>query len=142
MSRKERTIAFAGLVFAIMASGCGANEGILRSSKETPAAINAVSEKSSFDKDLEAMRIAGFAFIYVLRRKNGGTIDAEDIRVIKLQTVDTNRRVKTDDDRAVIVGSNFQIPAANLAALDDRFAVENYSQPPAAAANTNANTDK
>ena len=54
------------------------------------------------------MRTAGFTFIYALRRKDGGIMNAEDVGVIKLQTVDTNRRVKTDDDRAVLIGTNIR----------------------------------
>jgi hypothetical protein len=48
--------------------------------------------------------------------------------------------VTADDDKAVIIGSNYQIPPKNMLALLDRFAVENYSLPvPAIDANSNAN---
>ena len=99
-------------------------------------------QKRAFEEDMDAMRTAGFAFIYVLRRKDGGKIDAEDRGVIKLQTVDTNRRVATDEDRAFIVGSNYQLPPQNLTALYQRFAVETYAAPPVEAANTTANSNK
>ena len=86
------------------------------------------------------MRTAGFTFVYVLRRKDGGVIDAEDRGVIKLNTDGIPRRVAADEDRAFILGSNFPVPPKNLMALYARFAVENYSDPPAA--NTNANAKK
>lgn len=123
-------------------TGCGANEGILLSGKETPSQINAASEKPAFTKDLEAMRTAGFTFIYVLRRKDGGTLDTDDINVIKQHTVDTNRRVKSDNDRAVIIGSNYQLLENDLAALYDRFAVEIYSDEPPVSTNVNTNSNK
>ena len=122
-------------------AGCGANEGILKSGKETPQ-TNAESSKSSFEKDLEAMRIADFVYVYVLRRKDGGKIDAEDRGVIKMHTSLANRRVAADDDKAFIIGSNVQLPPPNMAALYDRFAVENYSPPPAVNSNTTANANK
>ncbi len=122
-------------------TGCGANEGILLSGKETPSQINAASEKPAFTKDLEAMRTAGFTFIYVLRRKDGGTLDTDDINVIKQHTVDTNRRVKSDNDRAVIIGSNYQLLENDLAALYDRFAVEIYSDEPPVSTNVNTNSN-
>ena len=130
------------LLAAGLAAGCGANESVLRSGKETPTLTNADREKTTFAKDLEAMQTAGFGFIYVLRRKDSGPIDAADVAVIKLQTVDTNRRVKSDDGRAVIIGSNYPIPPNNLAALYDRFAVENHSETPAADSNGNTNSNK
>ena len=90
------------------------------------------------------MRTADFRFVYVLRRKDGGVIDAEDKSVIKMQTVDMNRRVSADNDKAFIIGSNAQLPPKNMMALLERFAVENYSPPPDpnTYANTNANTKK
>ena len=94
------------------------------------------------------MHTAGFTFVYVLRRKDGGSLDAEDRSVIKLQTDDANRRVAADDGRAFLVGSNFQIPAKNMTALYGRFAIEDLSpstvdhSPSPAVANTNAKISK
>ena len=140
MQTKRRGIYL--LLLIVFAMGCGANEDVLRSGKETPLQNNAIEEKPSFEKDLKAMSTAGFTFIYALRRRDGKTIDAEDVRVIKQLTVDTNRRVKTDDDRAVLIGSNFELPKDNLAAMYERFSVEDYSPPPVADANVNTNTGK
>ena len=124
----------------ILSAGCGPNKGLLESGKDNPGNYNAAKTKTAFEEDMDAMRTAGFAFIYVLRRKDGGKIDAEDRGVIKLQTVDTKRRVATDDDRAFLIGSDNQLPPKNLTALYGMFAVENYSAPPPANSNTNSNT--
>lgn len=123
-------------VFALLTAACGANEGVLKSGRETPAQSNIQSPKALIDADIEAMRTAGFTFIYVLRRKDGQRLDAEDVGVIRLQTAEANRRVKSDDDKAVVIGSNYAIPPKNMFVLFDRFAVENYS-PPATPANAN-----
>lgn len=140
--RKSERRGILVLIFVLLASACGANESILRSGKETPAPSDANSEKTPFAKDLEAVQTADFTFVYVLRRKDGGTIDAEDKGVIKLNTDGIPRRVAADENRAFILGSNAPIPPKNLMALYDRFAVENYSQAPTDAVNTNANTKK
>src|SRR5207244_2039590 len=77
---------FYGLLFFIfpvfVLTGCAANEKILRSGSETPSPTVAKSntatpEKVPFARDLEEMRTAGFAFIYALRRKDGGKIDVD-----------------------------------------------------------------
>lgn len=121
---------------ALLTAACGANEGVLKSDRETPAQSNIQSPMALIDTDIEAMRTAGFTFIYVLRRKDGQQLDAEDVGVIRLQTAEANRRVKSDDDKAVVIGSNYAIPPKNMFVLFDRFAVENYS-PPATPANAN-----
>ena len=121
-------------------AGCGANDGILKSGKETPQA-NAET-KTPFAKDLEAMQTADFQFVFVLRRKDGGVLDAEDRGVIRLHTTLANRRVAADDDKAFIIGSNNAIPPPNMLALLQRFAIENYSKPQPANTNANANSNK
>lgn len=123
-------------------SGCGANENILRSGKETPAPSDAKSEKTPIAKEVEAMRTAGFTFVYVLRRKDGGVIDAADRGVIKLNTDNVNRRVAADDDKAFVLGSNFELPEKNFNALNSRFALENLSVPPEQRVNANVNANK
>ena len=139
MSRTTvNSLILAGL--ACVLAACGANEGILKSGKETPAPPSAdAPARSSVDRDLEEMRVAGFAYIYILRRKDGGKIDAEDKGVLKLHTVNANRRVLSDADRAILIGTNFPIPPESMTALYNRFAVEDHSPPPPANANINAN---
>ena len=140
ITRQIRSSTIYLLVFPFVLAGCGANEGVLRSGNETP--IQVVEEKPSFEKDLNAMHTAGFVFIYALRRRDGKTIDADDVRVIKQLTVDTNRRVKSDSDKAVLIGSNFELPKDNLSALNGRFLVEDHSEPPDGNSNINANSKK
>ena len=123
----------------VLTAACGANDGILKSGKETPGSSNIQPSKSVFEEDLGSMRTADFRFVYVLRRKDGGKIDAEDRSVIKAQTADANRRMSSDDDKAFIIGSNNQIPPKNMMALYKHFAVEDYSPAPVANTNTNAN---
>ena len=133
---------FITALISILFCSCGANENILKSGKETPGPTSADIKKSSFDQDLDSMKTAGFGFIYVLRRKDGQPIDAEDRGVIKIQTVDMNRRVSTDDGKAFIIGSNFVMPAEKLAALQARFAVEDLSPGPQPPTNANAPANK
>ena len=144
MTRKIRqeTTVLAVFISSCLLLACGANENVLRSGKETPMPVNAAPQKDPIEQELDAMRTAGLQFIYVLRRKDGGKIDADDRGVIKLQTVDTNRRVATPDGLAIVIGSNTQIPPKNLAALYQRFAVDSYSQPAAADANSSSNVSK
>ena len=126
------------LPLAVLGFACGGNESILRSGKETPTKV--ATETSTFAADLESMRTANFIYIFALRRRDGAAIDADDRAVIKLQTGGANRRVAADDGRAFLIGSNLLLPAQNMAALNERFAVDDHSPPPPA--DTNANPNK
>ncbi len=125
------------VVAVICLSSCGANENILRSGRETPAQTRDEQEKTPVAKEIEAMRTAGFTFIYLLRRVDAGKIDPEDKNVIKARTINTNRRVAADEDRAVIIGSNSPLATSDLASLQSKFVLENYSQPESSDKNGN-----
>lgn len=132
MSRHLKFVKAFILAVCALALGCGANDNILRSGKDNSSGrANATPVRTSFESDLESMRTAGFSFIYVLRRKDGGVIDPEDKSVIRVQTTQANRRVSADDGKAIIIGSNFQLAPHNMAAIYQRFAVDNYSPAPA-----------
>ena len=137
LARLSAAALIGGCVFA--AVGCGANDKILQSGKEPPTPAKAENPKSSFDEDLEAMRTARFGYIFVVRRKDGAVLNADDKKVIKENTNDANRRISSEDGRSIIVGSNYQISATNMAALYDRFAIDNFSTAPPAAPNDNIN---
>jgi hypothetical protein len=62
--------------------------------------------------------------------------------VIKLQTVDANRRVATDDGLAIVIGTNTPVPVGKLKILFFRFAMDNYSQVPSETPSGNSNTNK
>jgi hypothetical protein len=88
------------------------------------------------------MRTANFVFIYVVRRKDGGALDAEDRSVLRVETTEANRRIESADGKAVVIGANGVISPERMAALQARFVVENHSPPPAAQANTAINANK
>ena len=125
----------AAAVFVLVASGCGPNQRIIESGNarertvaaETPEAPG--STAPTFEQDLEAMRTADFAFIYVFRRKDGGVLDASDKSFIaQTSPVEMNRRRLSDNGKAVIIGSNFRMPPQALETLKEVFAFEDYSQ--------------
>lgn len=117
------------LYVAVIASGCGANESILRSRRESPTPVLVEASPNLFEKDLAAMKEADFTWVYVFRRKDGGELDADDKGFVRTNASETNRRVLSDGGKTVIVGSNYWIGDANLKALKDRFDVRDLSLP-------------
>ncbi|MEP7148594.1 MAG: hypothetical protein ABI857_06895 [Acidobacteriota bacterium] len=133
------------LSLVILASSCGPNQRILESanenqvSSEEPVAINmnATQPVSGFDQDLNAMRTADFKFIVVFRRKDGQPLDAADKELIRKKAVRANRRRLSDEDKAVIIGSNVPFITGEFDELKERFQMENYSEPESGAMFTN-----
>ena len=118
----------------LIACACGPNQRILESAEENRNTQTADSNstiapaESSFEKDLMAMRNANFSFIYVFRRRDGAAFDGDDKSFITATTpMQMNRRSLSDGGKALIIGSNFRLPAENLAELTQRFLFEDYS---------------
>jgi hypothetical protein len=87
------------------------------------------SQMSDLEKDLKAMQDAQFLFVYVLRRKDGAPLNADDKRYAgQVIPQEMNRRVVSDQGRAVVIGSNFRLPPDIQKVLTDRFAFEDRSQ--------------
>jgi hypothetical protein len=116
---------------------CSPNQRIAESNARlTNAEANraeATPVQRSLEQDIEAMRTADFIFIYVIKRKDGGPLDAEDKQfassVIPGQM---NRRTVSTDGKAILVGSNFRLPEAERKLIEERFALEDLSRDPEA----------
>lgn len=123
------------LAFAILISaGCGPDPRLLNSNRSTPAPAAPV--KSSLESDLETMKTADFEFIWIFRRTDGGEFDSEDLAIFRQHTAGVNRRVTSDEGKALVVGSNSPINPESMKILADRFAIEDYSKTPPAVANS------
>lgn len=125
---------------SIVLSACGPNETILKSNSPTPntnANAAPYSSNDTVEKEVEAMRTANFNYIFVLRRKDGGKMDADDKAFVRGVTGGFNRRTLSDDERAVIVGSNPRVPDDLLQMIKGRFQVEDFSKPVSEITNNN-----
>ncbi len=93
----------------------------------TAPPLTAEDKQASFQNELEKMRTANLQYVFVFRRKDGGAFDGEDKKFLRASLPFNNRVVLADEDKAVIVGSNYKFPPENLEALRLRFIVEDYS---------------
>lgn len=87
----------------------------------------AEDRQASFQNELEKMKTANLQYVFVFRRKDGGAFDGEDKKFLRGNLPFNNRVVLADEDKAVIVGSNYKFPPENLDALRLHFNVEDYS---------------
>jgi len=130
------------ITLAFLLAACGPNENVLNSGKDTPLPVNAAAAKRTVENEVDAMRTAGFSNIYVVKRKDGSPLEVNDRGIIKTGTADANRRVASEDGMAVVIGTNTALPPDKLAALTQRFAVEDHTTGVPANTNTNSVTNK
>lgn len=116
------------ILFLALAA-CVPNQRIMNSA-EPAAPANVAPARSSFEQDVESMRTADFQFIYVFRRKDGAPLDADDTKFAAQNIpVQMNRRTRSDEDKAIIVGSNYRMPNESVAVLSERFVFQDLSPP-------------
>jgi hypothetical protein len=133
---------FASIILVQFVSGCAPNQRIVNSStgqwSNTKANASQTPVQNSFEQDLESMRTADFIFIYILRRKDGAPLEADDKRFASLVIPgEMNRRSVSDEGKAIIIGSNFKMPEDSFKVIAERFAVEDLSRPDPTATNSN-----
>jgi hypothetical protein len=123
-----------------LCAGCGPNDAILNSNSTTASNnANAVAiKKDPIDEEVDNMQTANFDYIFVLQRKDGAVMSADDKTFIRNATANANRRSLTSDDKAVVIGSNAPPSPDFIGKLSSRFDVKNLSRLPLENNNANA----
>ena len=81
---------------------------------------------TQFERDLKYIRDAHFTYVWIFSRKDGKELTKEDSDALHTNAPKVVDWVKTDQNR-VIAGSNFPLEPANLANLQKRFNIQDYS---------------
>lgn len=87
-------------------------------------------KRTDFEEKLQYVRDGQFHHIYVFTRKDGGAFERDDVEYLNANSPigeKTNMRVKTDDGRRVVIGTNFEFTQENFDALGKRFNIEDYT---------------
>lgn len=82
---------------------------------------------TQFERDLKFIRDGHFNHMWVFSRKDGKELTKEDSDALRTNAPKVVDWVTTDGNKKVIGGSNFPIDPTNLAALEKRFKVEDFS---------------
>jgi hypothetical protein len=82
---------------------------------------------TQFDRDLKFVRDGHFEHIWVFSRKDGKEFTSDDSASLRTNAPKVVDWVTTDGNKKVIGGSNFAIDPTQLAALQKRFKIEDYS---------------
>jgi hypothetical protein len=114
------------LTTGILFSGCRRST----SADETPDTSTyrpASTPATQFERDLKFIRDGHFTHIWVFSRKDEKEFTREDSDSLRANAPKVVDWVTTDGNKKVIGGSNFDLEPAQLAALQKRFKIEDYS---------------
>jgi hypothetical protein len=123
--RSTSVIILAALLLASF-SGCRRSS----SADETPDTSTYRPESTpatQFERDLKFIRDGHFAHVWIFSRKDGKELTSEDSAALRTNAPKVVDWVTTDGNKKVIGGSNFDIEPAQMAALQKRFKIEDYS---------------
>jgi basic membrane lipoprotein Med (substrate-binding protein (PBP1-ABC) superfamily) len=118
ISKRAGVIVLLSLL-AVIVGGCnssGSRQGAAQ--KKLPA----------FERDLASVQRNNYQKVYVISRPDGAALNADDKAYLKTNMpIETTMRILTDEDRRLIVGTNFDLKPEHLDALNKRFRVEDYT---------------
>jgi basic membrane lipoprotein Med (substrate-binding protein (PBP1-ABC) superfamily) len=116
ISKSAAVVILLSLVLA--ASGCNRSQ----------TGVATQPKPSAFERDLASVQRNNFQKVYVISRPDAGQLNADDKAYLKTNMpIETTMRILTDEDRRVIVGTNFDFKPEHLDALNRRFKVEDYT---------------
>ena len=122
------TIFVAVALLVAISSGCRRRTN---SEEEAPPDTSTYHPEATpatqFERDLKYVRDAHFAYVWVFSRKDGKEFTKEDSEALRTNAPGVVDWVTTDSNRKVIGGSNFAIDPPQMAALEKRFKIEDYS---------------
>ena len=82
---------------------------------------------SEFEQKLKFARDAHFTHIWVFARKDGAVFTKEDTQILHTNAPNVVDWLKVGDMKQFIAGSNFPIDPPQMALLQKRYKIEDYS---------------
>lgn len=82
---------------------------------------------TQFERDLKYIRDAHFTYVWIFSRKDGKELTPEDSQALRTNAPKVVDWVTTEEKKKVIAGTNFPLEPQQLANLQKRFNIEDYS---------------
>ncbi len=120
------------LLVVLLLGACGGAPSDSDTASTSPTATAPApspSPKTEFEQNLQYVRNGGFTYIYVVSRKDGKPFEPTDSAFLRTKAPQVVDWVKGDASvKTFIGGSNFNLEEGNLAEIQKRYNVEDYSK--------------
>ncbi|MDX6403454.1 MAG: hypothetical protein QOH70_909 [Blastocatellia bacterium] len=124
---RSATVAAVTIFLLTSLSACKRSTSVDDETPDTSTYRPEPSPATQFDRDLKFVRDGHFEHVWVFSRKDGKEFTSEDSASLRTNAPKVVDWVTTDGNKKVIGGSNFAIDPTQLAALQKRFKIEDYS---------------
>ena len=110
-------------------TGCrrGTSSTTVDETPDTSITRSVPTPASEFAQKLKFARDAHFTYIWVFTRKDGAVFTKEDTQILHTSAPNVVDWLKVGDMKQFIAGSNFPIDPPQLALLQKRYKIEDYS---------------
>ena len=125
----ERFIAMVIIVASMLASSSACRRRA-SSEDETPDTSTyrpLATPATEFEQKLKDIRDGHFQYVWIFSRLDGKEFTSEDSTILHTNAPRVVDWVGMNDKKKFIAGSNFPIDPKNLAALQKRYKIEDYS---------------
>ena len=129
MSKLSQLITIGTVIGAISigGGGCRRQSSEVEGPPDTSTYRPLPTPATEFEQKLKVVRDGHFQFVWVFRRLDGKEFTPEDSEILHTNAPRVVDWVGLDDKKIFIAGSNFPIAPENLAALQKRYKIEDYS---------------
>jgi hypothetical protein len=116
-----------GLAFVMPFAGCHRRAASDDETPDTSTYRPEPTPATQFERDLKYIRDGHFVYVWAFSRKDGKPLTSEDSEALRTNAPKVVDWVTTDEKKKVIAGSNFPIDPPQLAVLQKRFNIEDFS---------------
>jgi hypothetical protein len=121
------TPAALALVAIFGLSGCHRPSSTDNEAPDTSSYRPEATPATEFERDLKFIREGHFKHVWLFSRLDGKAFTSDDGEFLRTTIPKVVDWVGTDEKRKYLAGSNFDLDPAQLAALQKRFKVEDYT---------------
>src|SRR5215831_17511623 len=114
------------IAFALSISGCRRTSGS-DNDIDTSAYKPSPTPATEFEQKLKFVRDAHFQHVWIFTRKDGKEFDKADSDILHTNAPKVVDWVRANDGKTFIAGSNFDIDPPQMAVLQKRYKIEDYS---------------
>lgn len=114
-----------GVVFSL--NGCRRGTSTDEEKPDTSTYRPEQTPATEFEQRLKIVRDAHFKYVWIFTKIDGRAFTPEDSQVLHTNAPKVVDWVGMDDKKKFIAGSNFPIEPPQMAALQKRFRIEDYS---------------
>ena len=112
---------------AFSCSGCRRSASSEDDTPDTSTYRPLATPTTEFEQKLKIVRDAHFQYVWVFTRIDGKEFTSDDTQLLHTNAPKVVDWVGMDDKKKFIAGSNFPLEAKQLAVLQKRYQIEDYS---------------